>query len=263
MEYFGYLASIIIGIALGLIGGGGSILTVPILVYLFKVNPENATSYSLFIVGITALAGAYRHYRIGNLKVRAGLVFALPSILSLLVVRKIVLPTIPSSLFFVGNSEITKNLLIMVVFAVLMVAASTAMIRPSKTNKAATGKTSPSRLALVGLLVGIVTGFLGAGGGFLIIPALLFFANLPMKQAVGTSLLIIAINSLIGFGGDMMANTPINFVLLFTVAGIAILGMFIGTALSKKIDGATLKPLFGWFVLIMGCYIIVKELFIP
>lgn len=262
MEYFGYLASVIIGITLGLIGGGGSILTVPILVYLFKVNPENATSYSLFIVGVTALAGAYRHYRIGNLKVRAGLVFALPSILSLLLVRKIILPAIPALLFSVGSVAITKNLLIMVVFGVLMVAASTAMIRPSAQSDATTAKVNPSKLALIGLLVGILTGFLGAGGGFLIIPALLFFANLPMKQAVGTSLLIIAINSLIGFGGDLLAYPQIDFGLLFTIAGIAIIGMFIGTFLSKKIDGAKLKPIFGWFVLIMGCYIIVKELFI-
>ncbi len=262
MEYFGYLASVIIGITLGLIGGGGSILTVPILVYLFKVNPENATSYSLFIVGVTALAGAYRHYRIGNLKVRAGLVFALPSILSLLLVRKIILPAIPAVLFSVGSVAITKNLLIMVVFAVLMVAASTAMIRPSAQSDATTAKANPSKLALIGLLVGIVTGFLGAGGGFLIIPALLFFANLPMKQAVGTSLLIIAINSLIGFSGDLLGNPQIDFGLLLTIAGIAIIGMFIGTFLSKKIDGAKLKPIFGWFVLIMGCYIIVKELFI-
>jgi hypothetical protein len=261
MEYFGYLASVIIGITLGLIGGGGSILTVPILVYLFKLNPENATSYSLFIVGVTALAGAYRHYRIGNLKVRAGLVFALPSILSLLLVRNIILPAIPASLFFWGRLEITKNLLIMVVFAVLMVAASTAMIRSAAVSPAATVQSNRSRLALIGLLVGIVTGFLGAGGGFLIIPALLFFAKLPMKQAVGTSLLIIAINSLIGFGGDLLANPQIDFGLLLSIAGIAIIGMFIGTFLSKKIDGATLKPLFGWFVLTMGCYIIVKELF--
>lgn len=262
MEYFGYLASVIIGITLGLIGGGGSILTVPILVYLFRVNPESATSYSLFIVGVTALAGAYRHYRFGNLKMRAALLFALPSILSLLLVRKIILPTIPASLFFIGGFQITKNLLIMVVFAVLMVAASTAMIRPSSASQTTTGKANPSRLALVGLLVGFVTGFLGAGGGFLIIPALLFFGNLPMKQAVGTSLLIIAVNALIGFGGDVIAHTSIDFALLFSVSGIAIMGMFIGTALSKKIDGAKLKPIFGWFVLAMGCYIIVKELFL-
>jgi len=262
MEYFGYFASIIIGISLGLIGGGGSILTVPILVYLFKVDPENATSYSLFIVGITAMVGSYRHYKLGNLKIRAALIFAFPSIISLLFVRKIILPKIPSLLFHLGNFEITKNLMIMIVFAVLMVAASTSMIKKSTSGTEEVGQVNALRLISIGFLVGIVTGFLGAGGGFLIIPALLFFANLPIKQAVGTSLLIISINSLTGFGGDVMNGITINYTLLISITLIAILGMFIGTALSKKIDGAKLKPLFGWFVLVMGIYIIVKELFI-
>ncbi len=261
MEYFGYIASIIIGIALGLIGGGGSILTVPILVYLFKINPENATSYSLFIVGITAFIGSYRHYKLGNLQTKAALFFAFPSVVSLLLVRKIILPKIPSVLFIVGNFQITKNLLIMIVFAVLMITASIAMIRKSKPYHKETVGVSMFKLSIIGLVVGIVTGFLGAGGGFLIIPALLFFANLSMKQAVGTSLLIIFINSLIGFGGDLITGVEINYVLLTTISIIAIIGMFIGTALSKRIDGEKLKPIFGWFVLLMGIYIIAKELY--
>jgi uncharacterized protein len=261
MEYLGYFASILIGITLGLIGGGGSILTVPILVYLFQINPENATSYSLFIVGMTAMFGSYRHFLLGNLNLKSALYFAFPSVLSLLLVRKLVLPRIPNSLFFIHQLEITKDLLIMVIFGVLMIAASVSMIRKSNPNKT---PSSPNivRLALIGLLVGLVTGFLGAGGGFLIIPALLFFANLPMKQAVGTSLFIIFINSLIGFSGDIMNGIPINYSLLFTLTSIAILGMLIGTQLSKKIEGSKLKPTFGWFVLVMGIYIITKELFL-
>lgn len=261
MEYFGYLASILIGITLGLIGGGGSILTVPILVYLFQIDPENATSYSLFIVGVTAMFGSYRHYQLGNLQIKSALYFAIPSVLSLLFVRKLVLPNIPNSLFSIGQLEITKNLLIMFVFGILMVAASLSMIRKSKGDQMESTLNIP-RLALIGFLVGFVTGFLGAGGGFLIIPALLFFANLPMKQAVGTSLFIIFINSLIGFTGDLINGITINYQLLFTVTAIAIIGMLIGTQLSKKIDGAKLKPAFGWFVLVMGLYIITKELFL-
>ena len=261
MEYFGYLASILIGITLGLIGGGGSILTVPILVYLFQIDPENATSYSLFIVGITALVGSYRHYKLGNLQLKSALYFAIPSIFSLLFVRKLVLPNIPETLFKIQQLEVTKNLLIMIVFAILMIAASVSMIRKSKTAKNPSTLNIP-RLAFIGFLVGFVTGFLGAGGGFLIIPALLFFANLPMKQAVGTSLFIIFINSLIGFTGDLINGITINYPLLFTITTIAIVGMFIGTQLSKKIDGAKLKPVFGWFVLVMGIYIITKELFL-
>lgn len=261
MEYFGYFASILIGITLGLIGGGGSILTVPILVYLFQIDPENATSYSLFIVGITALVGSYRHFKLGNLQVKSALFFAIPSVFSLLFVRKLVLPNIPEILFSSHQLELTKDLLIMIVFAILMIAASISMIRKSKGDQIKATLNIP-RLVFIGFLVGFVTGFLGAGGGFLIIPALLFFANLPMKQAVGTSLLIICINSIIGFTGDLINGISINYQLLLTITAIANVGMLIGTQLSKKIDGSKLKPAFGWFVLVMGIYIISKELFL-
>jgi uncharacterized membrane protein YfcA len=259
MEYFGYFASIIIGISLGLIGGGGSILAVPILVYLFKIHPEQATSYSLFIVGITSMVGSLSHYRLGNLKIKSALVFALPSILSLLLVRKIILPIIPDTLFSFGAFDVTKNLLIMVVFALLMIATSISMIKKSKKTKEVKEINFPI-LALIGFLVGLIIGFLGAGGGFLIIPALLFFANLPMKEAVGTSLFIIFINSLIGFSGDLLGGVKLDLTMLFTISAMAMIGLFIGTQLSKKIDGAKLKPAFGWFVLVMGIYIIAKEI---
>lgn len=261
MEYLGYFASILIGISLGLIGGGGSILTVPILVYFFKINPENATSYSLFIVGVTALVGTYKHYLIGNLKIKSALYFAFPSVLSLLFIRKIILPIIPSHLFTLNNFEITKNIIIMIVFAVLMIIASVSMIRKSNSSRIEK-QTNFSQLSFIGLIVGIITGFLGAGGGFLIIPALIFFAGLRMKEAIGTSLLIIFINSSIGFSGDVINGVIINYPFLLTITTIAILGMFIGTYISKRIDGSKLKPAFGWFVLIMGIYIIAKELFI-
>lgn len=262
MEYLGYFISIFIGITLGLIGGGGSILTVPVLVYLFKINPENATSYSLFIVGISAMVGAYRHFKLGNLKIKSALIFAFPSILSLILIRNIILPMIPSEIFTINDFVVSKNVLIMIVFAVLMITASISMIKKSSKNPAINNEVNHKKLALIGLIIGSITGFLGAGGGFLIIPALLFFANLPMKQAVGTSLLIIFINSLIGFGADVISGISINYQLLFTISAIAIIGMFIGTALSKKIEGEKLKPVFGWFVLIMGIYIITKELFL-
>ena len=259
MEIIGYLASIIIGLSLGLIGGGGSILAVPILVYLFHVHPEQATSYSLFIVGMTSMIGSYSHYKLGNLKIKSALVFAVPSILSLLFIRKMVLHLIPDTLFFINEFEITKNLLIMVVFALLMIATSVSMIKKSK-PQLETVEINFKMLAIIGFLVGLIIGFLGAGGGFLIIPALLFFANLPMKQAVGTSLFIIFINSLIGFGGDLLGGVHLDFYLLFIISIMAIIGLFIGTQLSKKIDGAKLKPAFGWFVLVMGIYIIAKEI---
>jgi uncharacterized membrane protein YfcA len=259
MEYFGYFASVIIGLSLGLIGGGGSILTVPILVYLFKVYPEQATTYSLFIVGVTAMIGSFSHYRLGNLKIKSALVFTFPSVISLLLVRKIILPIIPDTLFSIDGFAITKNFLIMLLFAFLMIAASISMIKKStQTNELK--QINYLVLAVVGFLVGLIIGFLGAGGGFLIIPALLFFANLPMKQAVGTSLFIIFINSLIGFIGDLLGGVKLDLNLLLIITAMAMLGLIIGTKLSKRIDGAKLKPAFGWFVLLMGLYIITKEI---
>ncbi len=258
MEYFGYFASIIIGISLGLIGGGGSILTIPILVYLFKVNPEQATSYSLFIVGLTALFGSYSHYKMGNLKLKSALYFAIPSVVSILIIREVIFPQIASTLFSVASYSVSKDFLIMIIFSVLMITAAISMIRKSQ-PEIKSAETNYIQLSFIGFVVGIITGFLGAGGGFLIIPALLFFAKLPMKQAVGTSLLIITINSSIGFGGDLYIGTPINYPFLLSVSTMALLGMLIGSQLSKKIDGTKLKPIFGWFVLVMGFYIITKE----
>lgn len=258
MEYAGYFASIIIGISLGLIGGGGSILTIPILVYLFKVNPEQATSYSLFIVGITAMSGSYSHYKMGNLKLKSALYFAIPSVISILIIREVIFPKIAATLFSVASYTVSKDFLIMTVFSLLMITAAISMIRKDQ-PEIKVAQTNYMQLSVIGFVVGIVTGFLGAGGGFLIIPALLFFAKLPMKQAVGTSLLIITINSVIGFGGDLYIGTPIDYPFLLSISTMALLGMLIGSQLSKKIDGTKLKPLFGWFVLAMGLYIITKE----
>ncbi|MDR7210449.1 sulfite exporter TauE/SafE family protein [Flavobacterium piscis] len=259
MEYLGYFASIIIGISLGLIGGGGSILTIPILVYLFRVNPEQATSYSLFIVGLTSMLGSYSHYKMGNLKLKSAFYFAIPSVISILIIREVIFPEIATTLFSVASYKVSKDFLIMIVFSLLMIMAAISMIRKSSPELKIT-ETNYLQLSLIGFVVGIVTGFLGAGGGFLIIPALLFFANLPMKQAVGTSLLIITINSTIGFAGDLYIGTPINYPFLLSISAMALIGMLIGSQLSKKIDGVRLKPVFGWFVLVMGFYIITKEI---
>ncbi|HLN94607.1 MAG TPA: sulfite exporter TauE/SafE family protein [Flavobacterium sp.] len=258
MEYAGYLASLLIGIALGLIGGGGSILTIPILVYLFGLNPKSATTYSLFIVGFTAAIGALRHYLMGNIHVKSALVFAVPSLATLLAVRKFLLPQLPETLVTAGDFVLSKDTFIMALFALLMVAASYSMIRTK--SPAQPGTLQPVRIAIIGSLVGVVTGFLGAGGGFLIIPALIFFTSIDMKQAVGTSLLIIAFNSLLGFAGDMIGGAEVDYRLLFSVSAFATVGIFIGTQLSRKIDGSKLKPAFGWFVLVMGLYIIGREL---
>ena len=260
MEILGYFLSVLIGVSLGLIGGGGSILAIPIVVYLFNVEPIIATSYSLFIVGATSLVGTKRHYTLGNLKVGTAMYFALPSVISILITRKILVPLIPEQIFQLNHFILTKNILTMIVFAVLMIAASVSMIRQQQYKAEETKEPNNIQLMIYGFLIGLITGFLGAGGGFLIIPVLIFFAKLDMKQAVGTSLLIISINSLLGFAGDIINHLAIDWILLGSISFFAIIGMFIGTQLSKKIAGSKLKPLFGWFVLIMGLYIILKEI---
>lgn len=265
MEIFGYLSSALIGISLGLIGGGGSILTVPVLVYLFGVMPETATAYSLFIVGSTSLVGTYPKYKQGLVNIKTGLIFGAPSIAAVYLTRKFIVPAIPANVFALGDFMLTKNILMMLLFAVLMVFASISMIKDKKAKDGSNtnsnkGFNYPMILA-EGAIVGVLTGLVGAGGGFLIIPALVLFTGLPMKEAVGTSLLIIAAKSLIGFTGDL-GNQTMDWTLLLTVSAIAIAGIFAGNYLSAKIDGAKLKKGFGWFVLVMGVYIIVKELFL-
>lgn len=260
MEIIGYISSILIGISLGLIGSGGSILTVPVLVYLFAVDAVSATAYSLFIVGFTAAVGSVGYFRKGLVNIRTALVFGAPSIVSVFLTRAYLVPAIPKELFTIGSLVVTKSVLMMVLFAILMVAASYSMIRKANTllETSEPQKFNYPLILLEGAVVGLVTGLVGAGGGFLIIPALVLLSKLPMKEAVGTSLVIIAAKSLIGFFGES-SETVINWTILSSVSAFATAGIFVGIVLSKRIDGAKLKPAFGWFVLVMGVYIIVKE----
>lgn len=260
MEILGYIASIIIGISLGLIGGGGSILTVPVLVYLFKVDALLATSYSLFIVGATSTIGSFDYFKKGLVNLKTAIVFGVPSIISVFLTRALIVPAIPDVLFNVGDFEFTKSIFIMVIFAILMIAASYSMIKKTvvKAETTQAQKFNYPLILVEGGIVGILTGLVGAGGGFLIIPALVVLSKLPMKEAVGTSLVIIAAKSLIGFFGEGTGQ-GIDWVFMLSISAFAIVGIFVGTFLSKKIDGNKLKPAFGWFVLVMGIYILLKE----
>lgn len=278
MEILGYAGALMIGLSLGLIGGGGSILTVPVLVYLIGLNPVLSTAYSLFIVGLTSLVGSYKFYKNKLVSIKTAVVFGLPSILAVYVTRRYIVPAIPDNLFSVGELLVTKNLMVMLLFAALMVFASISMIRKKK-NSPPTDDNADLEVNLAvpnvplskpkfnyggilaeGLVVGTLTGLVGAGGGFLIIPALVLFSKLDMRMAVGTSLLIIAAKSLLGFLGDV-ANMEINWLFLAIFSSISIAGIFIGTFLSTKIHADKLRTSFGWFVLVMGIYIIAKELF--
>ena len=257
----GFAAAILIGVSLGLIGGGGSILTVPVLVYILGIDPVLATAYSLFVVGSTSLVGAGTYMKKGLVNYKTALVFAIPSFIAVFLTRKFLVPALPDPLFSIGEAMITKNIGIMVFFALIMLAASYSMIRGKKgeSEEEEEVKFNLPMIALEGSVVGVITGIVGAGGGFLIIPALVLLAKLPMKMAVGTSLLIIAAKSLIGFLGDLSSQT-IDWQLLLIFTGLSFVGIFIGSALSKKINEKVLKTGFGWFVLLMGIYIITKEL---
>jgi len=264
MEYIGYFASILIGVALGLIGGGGSILTVPVLVYLFGVSPLLSTSYSLFIVGSTSLVGAVKNYNQGLVNVKIALLFGLSSISTVFLTRKFIIPNIPQEVAKIGSFIITESMLMMTLFALLMILAAITMIKNGKNpveKTSATTKLNIIKLLIYGVAIGITTGFLGAGGGFLLIPTLVILIGLPMKEAIGTSLLIIALNSLIGFAGDL-GHFEIDWNFLLSITAIALVGLFIGSQIGKKIESVKLKKGFGYFVLIMGVYIIIKEVFL-
>lgn len=265
MEIIGYISAILIGISLGLVGSGGSILTVPVLVYLMGVDPLLATTSSLFIVGFTSLIGGIRAYSKKLLDYRAVTEFGFPSVLSIFITRHNILPAIPDTIFTISGITVTKNMLLMLIFAVLMLLASWSMIRnresSSRIVKSKEGSERVIPLMIFGLLIGVVTGLLGAGGGFLIIPTLVLFLGLDMKTAVGTSLLIIAINSLFGFLFTLN-HFSYNWTLLLSFTVLAAAGLFIGSRFSDKISAASLKKGFGWFILIMGIFVIVRELFL-
>jgi uncharacterized membrane protein YfcA len=263
MEIIGYIASIAIGIALGLIGGGGSILTVPVLVYLFGIDAVLATGYSLFIVGVTSAIGSIQYFQKGLVNVRTAIVFGIPSIIAVFLTRAFIMPAIPPTIMHIGNLEVTKSIFLLVVFALLMIVASYSMLKKEKPKTDAGSQSTPQKfnypmIMIEGTVVGILTGLVGAGGGFLIIPALVMLSKLPMKEAVGTSLAIIAAKSLIGFLGEGDLG-DVNWIFILSVTFFAAIGIFIGALLAKRIDGAKLKPAFGWFILVMGIYIIIKE----
>jgi len=266
MAIVGYFASALIGVSLGLIGGGGSILTVPVLVYLFGVDPILATAYSLFIVGSTSLVGTLPKYREHLVNLKTAVIFGVPSILAVYATRAYIVPLIHDPVLSIGDFVVTKPMLIMSIFALLMVFASVSMIRDKKGGSFdAPAITEPQKfnypmILLEGAVVGVLTGLVGAGGGFLIIPALVLFSKLPMKQAVGTSLLIIAAKSLFGFMGDL-SHYHLDWMLLASVTALAIGGIFVGNRFSRSVDGEKLKKAFGWFVLVMGIYILLKELY--
>jgi uncharacterized membrane protein YfcA len=259
----GLLASFIMGTVLSLLGAGGSILTMPILVYLFKINIIEATSYSLLLVGLTALFGSVAYFKNKTIDLKVGIIFGVPSIIGVVVARKVLVPYLPDQFLFL-NFEITKSFIIMMLFAILMIMSATLMIRDRKLSFQKTKKNAEFEknviIVLEGLIVGQLTGFVGAGGGFLIIPALVLLTGLEMKIAIGTSLFIIAIKSLMGFGSDVLSGFQTDWTFVLYVIMCTIVGVVSGSVLSKKFSDSKLKMAFGYMTLVIGAYIIIEQL---
>lgn len=264
MEWYqiiGYGLGLLMGITLGLIGAGGSALTVPIMVFLFQLDATLATTYSLFIVGLTSLFGSFKQIKEKRIAWDFVLLFGIPSIFSIFVSRRYLLPAIPKDLFDLGSLTVSKDNLLLGVFSIVLMAASYSMIKKQEFKEQySDDKANNFNLVLGGLVVGLVTGMLGAGGGFLIIPALVLWGKLPMKKAAATSLMIITINSILGFAFDEHGIRRIDWVHMFVFSVMAISGIFIGIKLSEKISGEKLKPIFGWFILAMGAFILVQQI---
>ena len=258
-EVIGYISAVFIGIILGLIGAGGSILTVPVLVYILAIEPVLATAYSLFIVGTTALVGAVKNIKTGNIDIKTGIVFSIPSLFAVYFTRRIIIPSIPQKIIIINDFYLSKETGIMLFFSLIMLLAATSMIYKRK-EKRKENKIKYTAITLEGLVVGVFTGIVGAGGGFLIIPALVLLGGLSMKKAIGTSLMIISVKSLIGFTGDLSTALNIDWFFLSSFCFFSVLGMGLGLHISKFIEGEKLKKVFGWLVLLIGLFVFIKEL---
>jgi len=255
----GYMLAVVMGLTLGLIGAGGSILTVPIFVYLLGVKPVMATGYSLLIVGSAALMGTARYWQNSMVNLRAAAMFTVPAMLTVLATRTYIVPNIPDPI-----AGIPKDNILMLLFAVLMILSAMYMLSPAKVKSNASHRldvSSATKLIFGSAGVGLLTGMVGAGGGFLIIPTLIALFGLQVKEAIGTSLAIIAINSLVGFTGDLSVGIQLDWALLGAFLALTLLGMWVGTTLATRMEGAKLKKLFGMFTLLIGIAVLAKELY--
>lgn len=262
LESIGFFGAFLTGIVIGLFGGGGSILAVPIFVYLFKLNPILATSYSMFVVGFSAAIGTLINIKKKLIEYKTAVIFTLPALVSVSVTRRFLIPNIPNTLLSFEHFVITKEMGLMLFFSSVIILSSILMMK--KPNTKSITKTNTKKnyglLIFIGFGVGVLTGLVGAGGGFIIVPALVLFARITIKQAVATSLIIITFNSLIGFSSDLsFLKIEWNFLILFTA--LSIVGIFVGTYISTYVRESTLKTNFARFMIFMAAVIVFKELF--
>jgi hypothetical protein len=237
--------SALIGISLGLLGGGGSILAVPVLVYVARFEAREAIAASLAIVGTTSLAGSLFHAREGRVRFRSAALFGGAGM--------------AGAPLGAMATRLVPAALLLLLFALLMVVVSVLMLRPRSSGEpASVQRAATPTIAAAGFAVGLLTGFLGVGGGFLIVPALVFLVGLPMHQAVGTSLLVIALNSGAGLLGHLGAGFPLGLTAGFTAVATA--GALAGTRLTDRIAPARLRGAFGVFVLLIGLALAFRNL---
>jgi uncharacterized membrane protein YfcA len=262
-EFTAYAASLAIGLSLGLIGAGGSILTIPVFVYVLKKDPLSSGVYSMFVVGVSSMAGSIQSIINKLVDFKTAMGFGIPSVAGVLVARKLIFPSIPEELFATDSFSLSKEILFMLTLSTLMCVAAFRMLNPAIIKNDSKQIEKPAIMSLVvrGLSVGIITGLLGIGGGFLIVPALFFMAALPMKQAIGTALFIITANSLFSFLTSY-GGMDLDWRLLIKFSLGAVVGMAAGTKLSARIPGDYLKRIFGWFIMFVAAYVIYKQFFL-
>lgn len=249
-----------VGLLLGMIGGGGSILSVPILVYLFSLDVVMASAYSLFVVGSTSMVGTLLKSKERLVDVHAGMRLGIPSLLATFCARKWIVCMIPDMIIQFGSFQLTKRILILVVFASVIMISSWLMIRKGESaNDERITSANNYFIVLAGLFIGLLSGFVGVGGGFLILPALVLLVGLRFDVAVGTALLIITFNSFLGFIGDLL-NHPVNWLFLLLITSLAIGGIFIGNNFTRQVSVSQLRKSFGWITFSMGIAILIKEL---
>lgn len=237
--------SVFIGVALGLLGGGGSILTTPILIYALGMETKPAIATSLIVVGVTSIAGLAQHARAGSVEWKTGLVFGAAGMVGA----------------YVGGyaAAWVPEHVLLGLFALMMVATSFAMFRGRKEIDPSQVHAHPLwKIIAEGIVVGVITGLVGAGGGFLVVPALALLGGLPMQKAVGTSLLVIAMKSFAGYAGHA-AHVSIDFQLAAMVSTAAVLGSFGGSRLASLVPPVALRRGFAAFVLVMGCFVLFQQ----
>ena len=258
MDIVLYAVGLLIGVSLGLIGAGGAIVAVPAFVYLGDTPPPIASGYALFVVAIVTAVGAVQYVRSGLVDWRSVFAFGVTTLVSIALIRKFIMPGLPESVTLL-NTMVQTDTVLMLAFASVLMMAGIGMLR--KKNPANTDEpTHIGRLTMFGIIIGIVSGFLGVGGGFLMTPAMVLWGGLDMKKAVGTSLVLISANGLVGVAADLSTNVEYNWPFLLTFTALATVGIIIGTILSKRIDGQRLKAGFGYFVLVLGVVVLVREL---